>query len=72
VPRSIDYGEIDRERSAWDEILACDGADPRSGNDLDRLEGLVRERLAAAVDAFPARCEGPTRGDRGGPRSRAG
>jgi hypothetical protein len=53
VPRRIDYVEIGRSRSAFDEILVCVGADPRSGNDLDALEGVVRERLAACARAFP-------------------
>ncbi len=45
VPRSIDYAGMEREVSPWDAILLCVGADPRSGNDLDRLEGEVRGRL---------------------------
>ena len=49
VPRSIDYAAIDREGSPWDAILLCVGADPRSGNDLDRIEAEVRERLEGAA-----------------------
>jgi hypothetical protein len=52
VPRSIDYAALEREASPWDAILLCVGADPRSGNDLDRLEGEVRGRLAAAARAL--------------------
>jgi hypothetical protein len=52
VPRTIDYQAIDRDRSPWDEILTCVGADPRSGNDLDRLEEEVRRRLDACAEAF--------------------
>ena len=58
VPRAIDYEAHGRARPAgsWlDEILTCAGADPRSGNDLDRLEELVRARLAVAVAAMPGR-----------------
>lgn len=53
IPRRIDYEEIGRAPSPYDEILTCVGADPRSGNDLDRLEGEVRRRLAACAAAFP-------------------
>ena len=49
VPRRIDYGAIERDGSPWDAILLCVGADPRSGNDLDRLEEEVRERLDACT-----------------------
>jgi hypothetical protein len=52
VPRRIDYGAIEREASPWDAILLCVGADPRSGNDLDRLEGEVRRRLEVAARAL--------------------
>ncbi|MEI7704575.1 MAG: hypothetical protein WCK73_08235 [Deltaproteobacteria bacterium] len=52
VPRSIDYAALDRDASPWDAILLCVGADPRSGNDLDRLEGEVRERLEGAARAL--------------------
>jgi hypothetical protein len=58
VPRAIDYAAIGRDRSPWDEILACAGADPRSGNDLDALEVEVRARLEAAAAALPA-CRAP-------------
>jgi hypothetical protein len=53
VPREIDYGALSRARSPYDEILLCVGADPRSGNDLDHLEGEVRRRLDAAARALP-------------------
>jgi hypothetical protein len=52
VPRAIDYAALGRARtpSSWlDEILTCAGADPRSGNDLDALEEMVSQRLAAAA-----------------------
>jgi hypothetical protein len=52
VPRIIDYQAIDRAASVHDEILTCVGADPRSGNDLDRLEEEVRRRLDACAEAF--------------------
>lgn len=52
VPRSIDYAAIDRDGSPWDAILLCVGADPRSGNDLDRLEGEVRARLEGCARAL--------------------
>ncbi len=52
VPRQIDYPALDRSRSPYDTILVCMGADPRSGNDLDRLEGEVRQRLDACARAF--------------------
>jgi hypothetical protein len=52
VPRAIDYGAIERDASPWDAILLCVGADPRSGNDLDRLEGEVRARLEACARAL--------------------
>ncbi len=52
VPRAIDYGALDREPSPWDAILLCVGADPRSGNDLDRLEAEVRRRLEACARAL--------------------
>ena len=54
VPRRIDYAAMGRTASAWDEILRCAGADPRSGNDLDRLEAELRRRLDGCVAAFPA------------------
>ncbi len=53
VPRRIDYGALGRQRSPYDEILTCVGADPRSGNDLDLLEGEVRRRLDSCAAAFP-------------------
>lgn len=55
LPRRIDYAAIGRERSRYDAILLCAGADPRSGNDLDALEAEVRRRLDVAVAALPAR-----------------
>jgi hypothetical protein len=54
VPRRIDYAAIGRTVSAHDAVLTCAGADPRSGNDLDRLEAEVRRRLAACLAAFPS------------------
>jgi hypothetical protein len=54
APRRIDYAALGRSASPWDEILTCAGADPRSGNDLDRLEAEVRRRLDACAAAFPA------------------
>ena len=53
VPRRIDYAAIGRDRSRYDVLLLCVGADPHSGNDLDRLEREVRRRLDACVAAFP-------------------
>jgi hypothetical protein len=52
VPRSIDYAATGRSGSPYDAILTCVGADPRSGNDLDRLESEVRSRLDAAARAL--------------------
>ena len=43
---------LGHDASPWDAILLCVGADPRSGNDLDRLEAVVRERLEAAARAL--------------------
>ena len=57
VPRRIDYEAMERERSPWDAILLCVGADPRSGNDLDRLEEEVR-RTARGCGAGAARASG--------------
>jgi hypothetical protein len=54
VPRRIDYAAMGRASFPYDAILTCAGADPRSGNDLDRLEAEVRRRLDACVAAFPA------------------
>ncbi|MBK9515817.1 MAG: hypothetical protein IPO09_00420 [Anaeromyxobacter sp.] len=53
VPRRIDYEALARRTSPHDTILTCVGADPRSGNDLDLLEGEVRRRLEACAAAFP-------------------
>jgi hypothetical protein len=53
VPRRIDYGAMERGASRYDAILTCAGADPRSGNDLDRLEAEVVRRLDACVAVFP-------------------
>jgi hypothetical protein len=53
--RRIDYEALGRELSPHDAILTCAGADPRSGNDLDLLEGEVRRRLDACVAAFETR-----------------
>jgi hypothetical protein len=52
VPRRIDYAAMGRPGSPWDEILACTGADPRSGNDLDRMEAEVRRRLDGCAAAL--------------------
>jgi hypothetical protein len=52
APRAIDYAALGRDASPWDAILLCVGADPRSGNDLDRLEAEVRVRLEAAARAM--------------------
>jgi hypothetical protein len=53
-PRTIDYAALGRaEASLYDEILTCVGADPRSGNDLDALEGEVRLRLARCAARAP-------------------
>jgi hypothetical protein len=52
-PRLIDYGAMGRAGSCFDAILTCVGADPRSGNDLDRLEDEVRRRVAECARAFP-------------------
>jgi hypothetical protein len=49
VPRRIDYESMGREGSPWDAVLLCVGADPRSGNDLERLEDEVRDRLEACA-----------------------
>lgn len=65
APRRIDYEALGAPRSAFDEILLCAGADPRSGNDLERLEVEVARRLEACARAFPG--EGPAAG---GGRSR--
>jgi hypothetical protein len=57
LPRRIDYAALGSAPSPYDEILTCVGADPRSGNDLEALEGEVARRLEAAAAAFrvPAR-----------------
>jgi len=55
VPRRIDYEALARETSPYDAILTCVGADPRSGNDLDRLEEEVRSRLDAGAAALTSR-----------------
>jgi hypothetical protein len=53
--RSIDYTALGRgEPSPYDALLTCVGADPRSGNDLDRLEEEVRRRLEACAAAWPS------------------
>ena len=53
VPRSIDYPSMGRAPSPHDTLLTCIGADPRSGNDLDRLEVEVRCRLDGCARALP-------------------
>jgi hypothetical protein len=52
VHRRIDYEALARQTSPYDTILTCVGADPRSGNDLDRLEAEVVRRLDACAAAF--------------------
>jgi hypothetical protein len=52
APRRIDYEAIGAAPSAFDELLLCAGADPRSGNDLERLEREIERRLEACVRAF--------------------
>jgi len=54
APRHIDYESMGRKGSPWDAILLCVGADPRSGNDLDRIEGEVRGRFEALARALAA------------------
>jgi len=56
VPRRIDYEALARRTSPYDTILTCVGADPHSGNDLDRLEGEVVRRLDACAAAFALPC----------------
>ncbi len=58
VHRHIDYEAAGRERSRYDEILTCVGADPRSGNDLDRLEAEVHRRLDACARALSSKRAG--------------
>jgi hypothetical protein len=53
VPRAIDYAAIGRTVSPFDAILTCVGADPRSGNDLDALEEVVRRRVGTCAAAWP-------------------
>ena len=53
VPRAIDYASLGRAASAYDAILTCVGADPRSGNDLEALEAEVRRRVEACAKAWP-------------------
>jgi len=52
VPRAIDYAATGRTGSPYDAILTCVGADPRSGNDLDRLEAELHRRLDACARAL--------------------
>ena len=54
VPRRIDYEQLQRGVSAYDQILLSVGADPHSGNDLDLLEEEVRLRLDACEASFAA------------------
>jgi hypothetical protein len=54
VPRRLDYEALARRTSPYDTILTCVGADPHSGNDLDRLEAEVVRRLDACAAAFAA------------------
>jgi len=53
VRRRIDYEQLECGASAHDQILLSMGADPRSGNDLDRLEAEVRRRLDGCAGVFP-------------------
>ncbi len=53
--RRIDYATLGRAASPHGVVLACLGADARSGNDLDRLAEEARRRLDAAVASFPQR-----------------
>jgi hypothetical protein len=53
APRRLAGEVLPAERSPFDELLLCAGADPRSGNDLERLEAEAGRRLAACVRAFP-------------------
>jgi hypothetical protein len=50
--REIDYRELGRDPSGYDQILTCMGADPRSGNDLEALEREIRRRLDACLAAL--------------------
>jgi hypothetical protein len=54
-PRRIDYAALGRSpfTGDLDELLTCAGADPRSGNDLDRFEAEIRRRVDACARAFP-------------------
>jgi hypothetical protein len=52
--RRIGYAVLGRDASPYDAILTCIGADPRSGNDLDRLEAELRRHLDRCVASFPA------------------
>jgi hypothetical protein len=61
VPRRIDYEALARATSPYDTILTCVGADPRSGNDLDRLEAEVVRRLDACAAAFTVPAAAPRR-----------
>ena len=65
VPRQIDYQALERDRSPYDQILTCVGADPRSGNDLDRLEQEVRRRLDGCAAVFEPAPGPPPRTGRG-------
>jgi hypothetical protein len=64
VPRHIDYRAIGRDRSPWDELLTCVGADPRSGNDLDLMEEELRQRLETCAAAFTPPTTAPPPGRR--------
>ncbi len=68
LPRLIDYGTLGREGargSPSDTLLLCMGADPRSGNDLDLLQGEVEARLAACADALASHLSDAKRRPRG-------
>jgi len=51
-PRRTDHEAQALAGAPHDLVLASLGADPRSGNDLDALEGEVRRRLDACAAAF--------------------
>jgi hypothetical protein len=61
VARRIDYEALGRAGgSAYDRILTCVGADPRSGNDLEALEAEVRRRLDACAGLLDGAAPRPT------------